>query len=130
MQLRKNRYVSYYDASIDDDTLDNELASDTSDGLMSKEDKMKLDKINITEEGGVKIPADKIDTTEDKQFMSKEDKKKLDELEVNDEGSIVVSVENITTNENKQFVTNEQITKIESSVSIEYNADEEAFVFF
>lgn len=130
MQLRKNRYVSYYDASIDDDTLDNELASDTSDGLMSKEDKMKLDKINITEEGGVKIPADKIDTTEDKQFMSKEDKKKLDELEVNDEGSIVVSVENIATNENKQFVTNEQITKIESSISIEYNADEEAFVFF
>lgn len=130
MQLRKNRYVSYYDASIDDDTLDNELASDTSDGLMSKEDKMKLDKIKITEEGGVKIPADKIDTTEDKQFMSKEDKKKLDDLEVNDEGSIVVSVENITTNENKQFVTNEQITKIESSVSIEYDPDEEAFVFF
>ena len=47
MPRRKNRYVSYYDASIDDETLDNELASSTSDGLMSKEDKIKLDSIQL-----------------------------------------------------------------------------------
>ena len=44
--MRKNRYVSYYDASIDDETLDNELATDKTDGLMSKEDKAKLDRLN------------------------------------------------------------------------------------
>lgn len=39
------RYPSYYDASIDDDDLDPELASALSDGLMSKEDKIKLDSL-------------------------------------------------------------------------------------
>lgn len=41
------RYPSYYDSSIDDATLDPELATHTSDGLMSKEDKIKLDSIGI-----------------------------------------------------------------------------------
>lgn len=54
-QLRKVRYPGFYDASMDDETLDNELATPTSDGLMSKEDKIKLDKISETGGSGDSI---------------------------------------------------------------------------
>lgn len=70
-QMRKNRYVGYYDASMDDETLDNELATPVSDGLMSKEDKIKLDKIS---EGSISGPvtAENIIESEDKKFVSNE----------------------------------------------------------
>lgn len=129
-QLRKNRYASYYDASIDDEALDNELATATSDGLMSKEDKIKLDGIKITDTGGVKIPAVNIVPDEENQFVSKEDKQKLESLETTEDGSIAVSATNIITNETKQFVTNEQITKIEESIAMEYDPEKEAFIFY
>ena len=76
-QMRKNRYVGYYDASMDDETLDNELATPTSDGLMSKEDKVKLDKIS---EGSISGPvkADDIIETEDKKFVSNDQIAKWD----------------------------------------------------
>lgn len=70
-QMRKNRYVGYYDASMDDETLDNELATPTSDGLMSKEDKIKLDKISEGSTGGP-VKAEDIVETEDKNFVSKD----------------------------------------------------------
>ena len=69
-QLRKNRYASFYDASMDDETLDNELATPTSDGLMSKEDKVKLDKISEGTSGPVK--AENVIETDDKQFVSED----------------------------------------------------------
>jgi len=66
-QLRQNRYPSYYDSSIDDDALDNELASPTSDGLMSKEDKIKLDK--ISDSGNLQVEVKAADVIEDKDNM-------------------------------------------------------------
>ena len=129
MQLRKNRYASYYDASMDDETLDNELATDTSDGLMSKEDKMKLDSIQIGGSGSVKIPASEIIPDENNQFVTSEDKQKLDSLEVTEDGSIAVPAVNVITNKNQQFVTTEQIKKIESSVKVTYDQENEAFIF-
>lgn len=77
VQMRKNHYVGYYDASMDDETLDNELATPTSDGLMSKEDKIKLDSMS---EGGSSGPvkADNIVETSDKKFVSEEQIKKWD----------------------------------------------------
>ena len=76
-QLRKNRYASFYDASMDDETLDNELATPTSDGLMSKEDKIKLDKMS---EGGTSGPvnADDVIESDDKKFVSEEQIAKWD----------------------------------------------------
>lgn len=44
---RPNRYPSYYDSSVDDEVLDNELATHLNDGLMSNQDKIKLDKIDV-----------------------------------------------------------------------------------
>lgn len=75
-QMRKNRYVGYYDASMDDETLDNELATPTSDGLMSKEDKIKLD--NITEGSSGPVKAENIVESEDKNFVSKDQINKWD----------------------------------------------------
>lgn len=129
-QLRKNRYASFYDASMDDETLDNELATATSDGLMSKEDKIKLDGITVTDTGGVKIPVTNIETTKEHQFISEEEKQKLNGLETTEDGKVAVSVDNIITNENKQFITNEQITKIEESVAMEYDPEQEAFILY
>lgn len=129
-QLRKNRYASFYDASMDDETLDNELATATSDGLMSKEDKIKLDGITVTDTGGVKIPASNIVPDKDNQFISEEDKTKLDNLEVKDDGTIAVPADNVITNIEKQFVTKEQVTKIENSVAMEYDPEQEAFIFY
>lgn len=71
-QMRKNRYVGYYDASMDDETLDNELATPTSDGLMSKEDKIKLDKIIEGGSASGPITAENIVESEDKKFVSNE----------------------------------------------------------
>lgn len=129
-QLRKNRYVSFYDASMDDETLDNELATSTSDGLMSKEDKIKLDGITVTDTGGVKIPAVNIVPDKDNQFISEKDKQKLDSIEASDDGKILVSADNVATNKNKQFVTAEQITKLEKSVSMRYDPEKEAVIFY
>lgn len=54
MPSPNKRYPSYYDASLDnEDILDCELACPTSDGLMSKEDKVKLDSINLGEGGNI-----------------------------------------------------------------------------
>ena len=129
-QLRKNRYASFYDASMDDETLDNELATATSDGLMAKEDKIKLDSITVTDAGGVKIPATNIVPDKDNQFVSEKDKQKLDSLDINEDGTVAVDAENVITNETKQFVTQQQIHKIEEAVAMEYDPEEEAFVFF
>ena len=74
---RKNRYVSYYDASISDETLDNELASHTSDGLMSKEDKLKLDALNT--DGSVDVKASNVITDSENMFVSEEQIAKWDE---------------------------------------------------
>lgn len=76
-QMRKNRYVGYYDASMDDETLDNELATPTSDGLMSKEDKMKLDKISEGSTSGP-VNAEDVIESEDKKFVSDEQIAKWD----------------------------------------------------
>ena len=64
------RYPSYYDSSIDDDALDNELATHKNDGLMSKEDKMKLDKINT--DGSINVNAGDIICNSENQFVSQE----------------------------------------------------------
>lgn len=71
-QLRQNRYPSYYDSSIDDDALDNELASPTSDGLMSKEDKIKLDKISDDGSLQVEVKASDVIQDENNMFVSEE----------------------------------------------------------
>ena len=93
MPRRKNRYVSYYDASINDQSLDNELATNTTDGLMSKEDKIKLDSINIGGDGsiGVQVNASDIITDEQNQFVSEQEKQKLESIEVNEERSSSIS---------------------------------------
>ena len=68
------KYPSYYDGTIDDKTLDPELASTDSDGLMSKEDKVKLDSITIGSEGGisVEVKATDVKTDETHNFVKKE----------------------------------------------------------
>ena len=68
------KYPSYYDGTIDDSTLDPELASSNSDGLMSKEDKVKLDSITIGSEGGisVEVKATDVKTDETHNFVTKE----------------------------------------------------------
>lgn len=68
------KYPSYYDGTIDDKTLDPELASTDSDGLMSKEDKVKLDSITIGSEGGisVEVKATDVKTDETHNFVTKE----------------------------------------------------------
>ena len=71
-QLRQNRYPSYYDSSIDDDALDNELASPTSDGLMSKEDKIKLDKISDDGSLQVEVKGSDVIQDENNMFVSEE----------------------------------------------------------
>lgn len=74
-QLRKARYPAYYDAGMTDETLDNELATPTSDGLMSKEDKIKLDKLsegNVSTAPSGPVKAEDIVETEDKKFVSEE----------------------------------------------------------
>lgn len=76
-QMRKNRYASYYDASIDDETLDNELASETSDGLMSKEDKIKLDKLTEGSSSGP-VKAEDVIENENKKFVTDEQIAKWD----------------------------------------------------
>lgn len=76
-QMRKNRYVGYYDASMDDETLDNELATPTSDGLMSKEDKIKLDSMTEGSTSGP-INAENIVESNDKKFVSDEQIEKWD----------------------------------------------------
>lgn len=75
-QLRKVRYPGFYDASMTDETLDNELATATSDGLMSKEDKIKLD--NLTEGSSGPVKAENIIESEDKKFVSEEQIEKWD----------------------------------------------------
>lgn len=131
MQLRKNRYAGYYDASMDDETLDNELASETSDGLMSKEDKIKLDKMIVSEDGSVNINvnASEIITDESHQFVTEEDKQKVDNLLMTEDGKVVLPASNVLTNVNKQFVNSKQISKIENSVSANYDESIEAIIF-
>lgn len=72
--MRGNRYPSFYDSSVNDETLDNELATDKVDGLMSKEDKVKLDSIQLGEDGSLTpiIKAENVIETEDKQFVTVE----------------------------------------------------------
>lgn len=74
------KYPSYYDGTIDDSTLDPELASSNSDGLMSKEDKVKLDSITIGSEGGISIEvkASSVTTDENHNFVTEEQIKKWD----------------------------------------------------
>lgn len=74
MTVRPNRYVSYYDASMDNETLDNELANHRTDGLMSKEDKIKLDNIQIDEQNIIisNIRAVNVISDEDNRFVSDE----------------------------------------------------------
>ena len=131
MQLRKNRYASYYDASIDDETLDNELASDVSDGLMSKEDKIKLDKMKVSGDGtvSVSVNASEIITDENNQFVTEQQKQILGTLSVTEEGEAAIDADNVITSETKQFVTAEQIKKIESTAIVEYDEGEEALIF-
>lgn len=76
--MRKNRYPSYYDASIDDETLDTELATDKTDGLMSKEDKAKLDR--ISEDGTFEaiVKAEDVICDADNRFVSDEQIAKWD----------------------------------------------------
>ena len=68
--LRQNRYPSYYDSSIDDDALDNELATPKNDGLMSKEDKAKLD--NLPENGCLEVKASDIVQDENNMFVTQQ----------------------------------------------------------
>lgn len=74
------KYPSYYDGTIDDSTLDPELASSDSDGLMSKEDKEKLDSIKVDGEGGISldVKASNVTTDEHHKFVTEEQIKKWD----------------------------------------------------
>lgn len=75
------KYPAYYDGTIDDATLDPELASSDSDGLMSKEDKVKLDSIKFEGEGGISVDvkASNVTTDEHHKFVTEEQIKKWDE---------------------------------------------------
>lgn len=75
------KYPAYYDGTIDDATLDPELASSDSDGLMSKEDKIKLDSIKFEGSGGisVEVKASAVTTDEQHKFVSEEQIKKWDD---------------------------------------------------
>ena len=77
-QLRKVRYPGYYDATMSDETLDNELATSTSDGLMSKEDKIKLDKLVEGSNPSGPVKAEDVVESDDKKFVSEEQIAKWD----------------------------------------------------
>lgn len=73
------KYPSYYDGTIDDSTLDPELASSDSDGLMSKEDKEKLDSIKVSGGGiSLDVKASNVTTDEHHKFVTEEQIKKWD----------------------------------------------------
>lgn len=77
---KNTRYPAYYDGTIDADTLDPELATSDSDGLMSKEDKAKLDSIKF--DGGTLTPvvkAEDVIKDDNHQFVTKEQIKKWDQ---------------------------------------------------
>ena len=110
-QLRKNRYASFYDASMDDETLDNELATATSDGLMSKEDKIKLDRISDGATGGP-VNVENIIVNDQKQFVSKE---QINRWEAAAEDHEEINADEIIETEQKQFVSVQQINKWEAA---------------
>lgn len=110
-QLRKNRYASFYDASMDDATLDNELATATSDGLMSKEDKIKLDRISDGATGGP-VNVENIIVNDQKQFVSKE---QINRWEAAAEDHEEINADEIIETEQKQFVSVQQINKWEAA---------------
>lgn len=131
MPRRKNRYVSYYDASIDDQTLDNELATEKTDGLMSKEDKIKLDKISVGEDGelGLQVNASDVIVDKENQFVSEQEKQKLESIEVNEDGKIAIDAENVNTSDDKQFMTDAQAKKLEMAVTAYYDEERQCIVF-
>lgn len=94
--VKGSRYPLYYDASIDEETLDPELASDTSDGLMSKEDKVKLDRVKVGENGDVNIEvkASEIIYDENHKFVTEEQIEKWDnntiDMEYNEEEETLI----------------------------------------
>ena len=126
MAHRPNRYPSFYDSSIDEDALDNELATHHTDGLMSKEDKQKLDM--LTGESAT-FSADIITETVEKQFVTIEQKSKIECIKTED-GSICVDANHVETTVDRQFVTVEQKQKIEQSIAAEYDAESETLVLF
>lgn len=133
MPRRKNRYVSYYDASIDDETLDNELATESNDGLMSKEDKIKLDSISVKDDGSVgvdvEVPASKVIQDENNQFVSEQEKQKLESIEVTEDGKLAIDADNITPTDDRQFVTADMLKKLETAVSAYYDEERQCIVF-
>lgn len=68
MIKRNKRYVAYYDGTLDDETLDPELATSERDGLMSKEDKEQFDKLLKGE--GLKITADNVICDSNNRFVT------------------------------------------------------------
>ena len=131
MPRRKNRYVSYYDASIDDQTLDNELATGTTDGLMSKEDKIKLDSISIGNDGslGLQVNASDVVVDKENQFVSEEEKQKLESIEVDKDGKIAVDAENVIPSDDRQFISAEMLKKLQSAVTAYYDEERQCLVF-
>lgn len=67
---RKKRYVAYYDGTLDDDDLDPELASSERDGLMSKEDKVKLDSITNNNSTPITINATDVICDSEHRFVT------------------------------------------------------------
>lgn len=154
MAYNKNvRYPSYYDSSIDDATLDPELATPDSDGLMSKEDKVKLDSIiyeggeisqvvkasNVVVDSEHRFVSDiqkaewdaKADATlvtaEQDGLMDNEDKVKLDSVEPGANYYVhpeTHTAETITQDETHRFVTDEQISKWDKGSSASIEYDE------
>ena len=135
------QYVGIYDGTMTDDDLDVMLATQTQDGLMSKEDKIKLDNLSG---GGGSVPVESIEAskviqdtdhrfvtdtekstwntkagtdkaeTEKDGLMSKEDKTKLDGIE--EGANKYVHPENhpatvITEDETHRFVTDAEKEK-------------------
>lgn len=131
MPRRKNRYASYYDASIDDQTLDNELATEKTDGLMSKEDKIKLDKISVGEGGdlGLQVNASDVIVDKENQFVSEQEKQKLESIEVNEDGKLTIDAENITPTDDRQFISADMLKRLESAVVAHYDEERQCIVF-
>lgn len=92
-------------------------ATTTSDGLMSAEDKAKLNSIDVNDKDRVYDTA----TWENDGLLSKEDKKKLDrldELHINDHPASIIS-----TDPNNRFVTDAQIEYWNSKASTSVATD-------
>ena len=155
--MPNKRYPAFYDASIVETTLDNELATPEKDGLMAREDKAKLDSISVSGDGTVEVEAEDVICDSNNRFvtdeqittwtskadstlacetasglMPREDKIKLDTVEEGANNYVHPETHEaifIEQDETHRFVTDEQITKWNSnSFNMTYDEEEEALI--